>query len=453
VTSSTESECKIANADAAAISGHMSETTICELKSCLDTHFVQLPSKSTCEYGEWTNRLTCSPINATCKSANVPEVNNGNVECNTADKDEGTDNFLGGSQCKMTCDIGYLPVGTIQCINDPASEGKEGIWTVATCVKDERCTIEELPEVSDGKVKCNKFSKRLQPRVTYAEAGKVCQIECNPGYEVSGLSDITCKATIWEKTGICLTQRCLTSSRPVVPFGTVRCDADTVYRKGDTCDIICDDEYTHANSFTVATCGSFGTWEQSSKCVRHGNWGEWGPWSECTKTCKRGTKTRFRKCDNPPPDNGGNSCPVGFIGPSQRMTCNTQCCPIDASWTSWGSWSACSNDPYTCGPGTQRISRTCTGASCGGRTDCPFGSAIKDTRDCYIKQCCNGHDDCCNPGEFGNGQCGYGEGDCDNDSQCTTGYCEPNSCRRLGLGQFVGVDFDNSDDCCGIRPG
>ena len=41
-----------------------------------------------------------------------------------------------------------------------------------------------------------------------------------------------------------------------------------------------------------------------------GGYGPWGKWGECSKTCgkKKGTKTRDRLCNNPPPQNGGKDC-------------------------------------------------------------------------------------------------------------------------------------------------
>jgi hypothetical protein len=41
----------------------------------------------------------------------------------------------------------------------------------------------------------------------------------------------------------------------------------------------------------------------------NGNWGLWGSWIPCTKTCVGGTRTRYRSCNNPTPDNGGSPCP------------------------------------------------------------------------------------------------------------------------------------------------
>lgn len=39
-----------------------------------------------------------------------------------------------------------------------------------------------------------------------------------------------------------------------------------------------------------------------------GNWGPWSEWSSCSLTCGAGIEVAARKCDNPPPANGGGYC-------------------------------------------------------------------------------------------------------------------------------------------------
>ena len=54
-----------------------------------------------------------------------------------------------------------------------------------------------------------------------------------------------------------------------------------------------------------------------------GNWGSWST-SLCSVTCGSGIQSRVRKCDNPPPQNGGKACE----GKSREVVrCNTQECP------------------------------------------------------------------------------------------------------------------------------
>jgi hypothetical protein len=38
-----------------------------------------------------------------------------------------------------------------------------------------------------------------------------------------------------------------------------------------------------------------------------GFWSSWSNFTECSTTCGKGTQTRKRTCDNPPPD-GGQFC-------------------------------------------------------------------------------------------------------------------------------------------------
>ena len=56
---------------------------------------------------------------------------------------------------------------------------------------------------------------------------------------------------------------------------------------------------------------------------KDGNWGEWGAYSTCSLTCGGGTQTRYRTCSNPPPLNGGLTCPGSN---TENATCNTQTC-------------------------------------------------------------------------------------------------------------------------------
>jgi len=39
-----------------------------------------------------------------------------------------------------------------------------------------------------------------------------------------------------------------------------------------------------------------------------GSWGAWSIWGVCSASCGGGVEVRRRKCDNPPPSNGGSTC-------------------------------------------------------------------------------------------------------------------------------------------------
>ncbi|VUZ55036.1 unnamed protein product [Hymenolepis diminuta] len=90
-------------------------------------------------------------------------------------------------------------------------------------------------------------------------------------------------------------------------------------------------------------------------CPADGVWGAWTPWSSCSSTCGAGLRQRTRKCDSPPPSNGGKPCPGEAM---QDVLCeDLPLCPVNGGWSSWGPWSSCSR---TCGPAsTQRRERKC----------------------------------------------------------------------------------------------
>uniref|UniRef100_A0A2K6S4U1 Adhesion G protein-coupled receptor B1 n=1 Tax=Saimiri boliviensis boliviensis TaxID=39432 RepID=A0A2K6S4U1_SAIBB len=114
----------------------------------------------------------------------------------------------------------------------------------------------------------------------------------------------------------------------------------------------------------------------SAVCPVHGAWDEWSPWSLCSSTCGRGFRDRTRTCR--PPQFGGNPCE----GPEkQTKFCNIALCPVDGSWNEWSSWGTCS---ASCSQGRQQRTRECNGPSYGG-AECQ-GHWV-ETRDCFLQQC------------------------------------------------------------------
>jgi len=55
-----------------------------------------------------------------------------------------------------------------------------------------------------------------------------------------------------------------------------------------------------------------------------GGWSSWGPYGSCSKSCGGGSQTSVRRCNNPTPMNGGQSCSGDD---SRTKECNTTPCP------------------------------------------------------------------------------------------------------------------------------
>ena len=103
-------------------------------------------------------------------------------------------------------------------------------------------------------------------------------------------------------------------------------------------------------------------------CPVDGGWTTWGSFGACLTTCGSGTKVRSRTCTNPTPAAGGKPC-YGQDANGvayEHMACAHRPCPVHGSWLHWGSWSKCS---ASCGRGSTMRSRSCSTPQHGG-DDC-----------------------------------------------------------------------------------
>ncbi|XP_026645393.1 hemicentin-1 [Microtus ochrogaster] len=89
-------------------------------------------------------------------------------------------------------------------------------------------------------------------------------------------------------------------------------------------------------------------------CPVHGVWSVWQPWGACSKSCGKGSQSRTRLCNNPPPSFGGAYCSGAE---TQMQVCNERHCPVDGKWAAWASWSACT---VSCGGGARKRTRACS---------------------------------------------------------------------------------------------
>ncbi|KAK5856858.1 hypothetical protein PBY51_008424 [Eleginops maclovinus] len=74
-------------------------------------------------------------------------------------------------------------------------------------------------------------------------------------------------------------------------------------------------------------------------CAVDGGWGSWSAFSSCPVTCGVGLQVSVRRCDSPAPKHGGQPC----AGEGRRTSvCNTNVhCPVDGVWSQWSEWAPC----------------------------------------------------------------------------------------------------------------
>ncbi|XP_028409018.1 uncharacterized protein LOC114531606 [Dendronephthya gigantea] len=121
-----------------------------------------------------------------------------------------------------------------------------------------------------------------------------------------------------------------------------------------------------------------------SSCPIHGNFSEWSEFSKCSSTCGEGSKKRYRYCTGPVPRHGGNDC--SSLGPNvETVRCDLGPCPVDGNYSEWSKFTECDQ---TCGNGTQLRTRLCDdpAPNYGGR-NCSILGPSEETRHCNPRPC------------------------------------------------------------------
>ncbi|WAR07555.1 HMCN1-like protein [Mya arenaria] len=180
-----------------------------------------------------------------------------------------------------------------------------------------------------------------------------------------------------------------TESKPDIDFATTPLNAlctgdyfnfEKCYSEHE-CDpsmYLCDKKVVQFHSTATDTCHSAFMIYNSV----NGGFSAWTPWIKCSDTCGDGTRSRYRLCNNPPPQYGGAECNGDL---SSFDACSIQkICPINGFFSNWSTWTTCS---VSCGNGTRVRERLCdnpqpqhNGSTCTGD--------YKESEDCFTGILC-----------------------------------------------------------------
>ncbi|KAL5017646.1 hypothetical protein ScPMuIL_007235 [Solemya velum] len=263
------------------------------------------------------------------------------------------------TQCNVTCGGGQL-------------------WRTRQCEEPRHGGLECTGEVEERE-ECNQFDCPVDG--VWEEWGdwEVCPVTCGGGnhsrYRMcteplfggencSGLNveirecemqpcPVDCEWDVWTAWGDC----------------SLSCAEGIHWRYRNRTDPLYGGENCTGDSSQYRVCNDF-------PCPVNGVFDEWTVWSQCTLSCRNGTRYRNRTCVGPFYD--GKNCTGEW---TETELCNTHFCPVDGEWNTWLDWEECS---LSCGGGTQGRNRTCVGPYYGG-IDCP--GPVTETQDCNTHHC------------------------------------------------------------------
>ncbi|XP_052779568.1 SCO-spondin-like isoform X2 [Mya arenaria] len=155
-----------------------------------------------------------------------------------------------------------------------------------------------------------------------------------------------------------------------------------------------------------------------------GDWSPWSLWQQCTSECGEGQRHRYRSCNSPAPQCGGNDCEGAD---TDSEPCNLPSC---CTTSEWGDWSPCT---ASCDGGTQIRSRNFTDAADINKEECDDVD-LTDSETCNENPC----DEECTIGPWSewsecSESCGGGSRTRSRDTTCEvtkeeTGGCNEQAC-------------------------
>ena len=59
-----------------------------------------------------------------------------------------------------------------------------------------------------------------------------------------------------------------------------------------------------------------------------GEWGQFGDWEQCAVSCGGANHRRYRTCNDPAPEYGGDNCTIDGSTDVESKRCNENPCPV-----------------------------------------------------------------------------------------------------------------------------
>ncbi|XP_066923379.1 SCO-spondin-like isoform X8 [Clytia hemisphaerica] len=351
--------------------GASTEEKQCKVKECpVDGGFSSWSSYSKCSEpcgeGEKTRSRTCtnpSPAHGG-KDCSGSKVQVSPCKVKECPVDGGYSSWSSYSECSKACGDGLMTRKRTCTKPSPAHGGKQ---CQGASIEEERCKVKECP-VDGG------FSSWS----LYGECSELCgggeqerSRTCTNPTPAHGGKD--CEGKI-EETRPCNTQKCKVDGGygPWSPYSACSkpCGEGERYRTRKCVETRRD---CSGPSRSVQKC-------KVKSCPVDGGFTNWSPFTACSRTCGVGTQERTRSCTNPSPAHGGKEC-VGNTKESKQ--CKVKDCPVDGGYSSWSSYSECSE---ACGDGLMTRKRTCINPSpAHGGKQCQGAST--EEKQCKVKEC------------------------------------------------------------------
>eukprot|EP01012_Entosiphon_sulcatum_P049575 TRINITY_DN6820_c0_g1_i6.p1 TRINITY_DN6820_c0_g1~~TRINITY_DN6820_c0_g1_i6.p1 ORF type:complete len:7637 (+),score=112.47 TRINITY_DN6820_c0_g1_i6:5459-28369(+) len=343
--------------------------TLLEVSACNPT-----PCPIDCVVSSWTEWDTCS---ASCGGGYrkrsrtiVTSSQNGGHVCPVLEEQEACNKVA----CPVDCVVSAWGSWD-RCSADCGGGQTQRVRTITTAPANGGAPCPALVE----HIACNQQVCRVECEVSSWSEWSVCSLPCGGGLKNRTrsvtLAPVNASCPALSETAACNEQSCAIDCVPGNwqdwSACSVQCGGGSQSRRR---------EIVIQAAFGGRPC-SQADLEQfrecnTAPCVQDCQVSDWSPYGACDKTCGTGSQIRTRHVIVAP-SNGGAACPTL----EDRLTCNTNPCPVDCVLSNWEPWSTCTKP---CGTGQMIRKRSVLIPASNGGVGC---SALEEVSSCNVGYC------------------------------------------------------------------